>query len=553
MTLLPIVERELRVAARKPGTFWLRLLVVSGFVFLATWIFLVKQTGAQREVGTMIFGALTGGLMFYCVFAGVRATADCLSEEKREGTLGLLFLTDLRGYDVVFGKLVANSLTVFYAVLAVLPVMAIPLLMGGVTVGEFGRVALVLVNTLFFSLSAGMLASALCQNQRAAIGLTMLLILVFTAGLPALGAWVAWKQKWGGSYQFAFLFASPVFSYFSAFDKMLMRGAGTSANGFYWSVGIVHGLGWAFLALASGIVPRSWHDKVVSDGGWRGRIRAGLEGDAATRRTFRTRLLDRNAFFWLASRPRRRVLWAWLPCALTAAAWGWGLYKLGHEWLNVGIYAATAFFLSLTLKAWIGAEAGRRLIEDRKSGALELVLSTPLSVRDILRGQRLALQRQFLWPGLVALGVGGLLVFAGANNVELNGSDRPFWYWTWAAGLVMFVADVVALYWLGMWTGLAVQNSKHAFGAAIVPVLVLPWIALAVVATLVNLLPRETQRLFNWDGWPLLLWFGFGILADAGFGLWARHKLLTEFRVLAAQRYQPKPAWWRRLLGKSGA
>ena len=28
-------------------------------------------------------------------------TADCLSEEKREGTLGLLFLTDLRGYDIV--------------------------------------------------------------------------------------------------------------------------------------------------------------------------------------------------------------------------------------------------------------------------------------------------------------------------------------------------------------------------------------------------------------------------------------------------------------------
>jgi hypothetical protein len=59
--------------------------------------------------------------------------------------------------------------------------------------------------------------------------------------------------------------------------------------------------------------------------------------------------------------------------------------------------------------------------------------------------------------------------------------------------------------------------------------------------------------MFNWDGWPLLLWFGFGILADVGFGSWARHKLLSEFRVLAAQRYQPQPAWWRRLFGKSGA
>lgn len=551
MTLLPIVERELRVAARKAGTFWLRLLVAFGVIVVVAWIFLGWHNQSQREVGRMIFGALAGGLMFYCVFAGLRATADCLSEEKREGTLGLLFLTDLRGYDVVFGKLVANSLTVFYGVLAVLPVMAIPLLLGGVTVGEFGRVALVLVNTLFFSLSAGMLASALCQNQRAAIGLTLLLILLFTAGVPALGAWVAWKQK--GAFPFPFLFASPVFAYYSAFDKMLMRAPGPSANGFYWSLGIVHGLGWAFLALASGIVPRSWHDQVVSEGGWRGRLRVGLEGDAATRREFRTQLLDQNAFLWLASRPRLRVLWAWVPLVLAAVAWFAGLYYVGNDWLNIGIYIATAFFLSLTMKAWIGSEAGRRLIEDRKSGALELLLSTPLSVPDILRGQRLALQRQFLRPVLVLLGACGLMIFAGGNSSEFSGGDRPYWYWTWAAGLVMFGADVVALYWLGMWTGLAVKNSKHAFGAAIMPVLSLPWIAIAVMATVVNLLPRELRQMFDWDGWPFLMWFGFGILADIGFGLWARHKLLTEFRFMAAQRYQPKPSWWRRLFGKSAA
>lgn len=552
MTLLPIVERELRVAARKPGTFWVRLLVAFGVIVMATWIFLVVQNESQREVGKMIFGALTGGLMFYCVFAGVRATADCLSEEKREGTLGLLFLTDLRGYDVVFGKLAANSLAVFYGVLAVLPVLAIPLLMGGVTAGEFGRVALVLVNTLFFSLSAGMLASALCQNQRAAIGLTLLFILLFTAGGPALGAWLAWKLKWGGSYPFGFLLTSPVFSYFSAFEKMIPRTAVAGFNGFYTSVGVVHGLGWAFLALASWIVPHAWQDKAMSNGGWRGRMRVWWEGDAATRREFRTHLLDRNAFFWLASRPRLRVVWAWLPFIVAAGFWGWGLYELGHEWLNVGIYAATAIFLSTTMKAWIGSEAGRRLIEDRKSGALELLLSTPLSERDILHGQRLALQRQFLRPVLVLLGMGGLLMFAGANSADLNGGSRPYWYWTWAAGLVMFGADVVALYWLGLWTGLAVKNAKHAFGAAVVPVLALPWIAIGVVVTVMNLLPREFQRMSRWDGWPLVMWFGFGILADVGFGFWARHKLLTEFRVMAAQRYQPKPSWWRQLLGRSG-
>ena len=146
-----------------------------------------------------------------------------------------------------------------------------------------------------------------------------------------------------------------------------------------------------------------------------------------------------------------------------------------------------------------------------------------------------------------------MMIFAGANNSELNDSDRTYWFWIWAAGLVMFGVDVVALYWLGLWTGLAMRNSKHAFGAALVPVLVLPWVGFAVAGTLIGLLPREAQRLFNWDGWPLLLWFGFGMMAEVGFGLWARHKLLVEFRIMAAHRYQPKPSWWRRLFGKAGA
>jgi ABC-type transport system involved in multi-copper enzyme maturation permease subunit len=107
---------------------------------------------------------LTGSAALYCLFSGVWSTADCLSEEKREGTLGLLFLTDLKGYDVVFGKLVATSLNGFYALLAVVPILALPLLLGGITGGEFARMALVVVNTLFFSLALGICVSAVCRS-----------------------------------------------------------------------------------------------------------------------------------------------------------------------------------------------------------------------------------------------------------------------------------------------------------------------------------------------------------------------------------------------------
>jgi len=73
------------------------------------------------------------------IVSGLFLTADCLSEEKREGTLGFLFLTDLRGYDVVFGKLVATSLRGFYAMLAALPVMGVTLVLGGITGEQFWK------------------------------------------------------------------------------------------------------------------------------------------------------------------------------------------------------------------------------------------------------------------------------------------------------------------------------------------------------------------------------------------------------------------------------
>ncbi len=550
MSFLPIVERELRVAARRRGTYWLRLLVALGLVLVATFIFLASKNEPQHQIGQMIFYTLTGGLMLYCLLAGLRSTADCLSEEKREGTLGLLFLTDLRGYDVVIGKLTANSLAVFYCVVAVLPILGIPLLMGGVTGAEFGRIALVLVNTLFFSLSAGMLASAMCRNPRVAIAWTFLLILLVTAGSPAVGLCLWWLADWRGNYEPVFLVPSPVFSYFAGADVFFTRSLG---SGFYVSLGIVHVAAWVFLGLASLIAPRSWQDRPSSAGGAKRRelLHEGMEGDAAMRHAFRTRLLNRNAFYWLATRPQSRALWAWGPLVLAALAWGWGIYEFGRDCFNPGMYVTTAYLLSVAMKLYIGGEAGRRLIEDRKIGAMELLLSTPLSVSQILRGQFLALQRQFLIPALVMLLLDFWLLLAGLSGSDLNSpGERTFWVWMWLAGITMFVADIAALFWLGMWTGLAVKNPRHAVGAAIVPVLALPWIGVGVVMTIIELLPYEMRRPFRWDGLPLLLWFGFGIAVDVLLGLAARNNLLRKFRVMAAQRYQAKPSWWQRWFGK---
>jgi ABC-type transport system involved in multi-copper enzyme maturation permease subunit len=547
MTFLPIVARELRVASRRPGTFWVRSGAALGILVIGTWYFLMYSGRPPNEIAMGLFWILTGSAVFYCLLSGVWFTADCLSEEKREGTLGLLFLTDLKGYDVVFGKLVASSLNGFYAVLAVVPILALPLLLGGVTPGEFGRMAVVVVNTLFFSLTLGMWASAVSRSPRKAMALTLLLVLLFTAVLPACGAWRFMAGR-VPQVRMGWLLTSVGFSYYGAFDISYT----SHAHEFWWSVGVIHGLGWIFLLLASVIAPRAWQERPAGAQAlrWRERWQWWSYGDFAERAAFRERLLDRSAYFWLAARARLGPAYVWAVLGLMACGWTWGLARSRRDWLDQGTYVLTGLLLNLLLKVWFALEAGRQLAEDRRQGALELLLSTPLTVQDVLRGQLLALKRQFLGPTAVTLLVSFLFLMAATSDEMLleNPEDRSFWVLSWTAGMVMLVADLAALYWVGMWKALTAKNPTRAAASNLGRILVLPWVVLALGTLVISLTWPQQAGDEPLHKFFLSAWLGVGLAVDLGFGFWARTRLLTEFRDAATRRYEARPAFWKRLL-----
>src|ERR1043165_4056238 len=99
MIFLPVVERELRVIARRPGTYWMRFAAALVGIGLAAWVWAIARY-QPSGLSLALFYSLSGFALVYCLLSGVFLTSDCLSEEKREGTLGLLFLTDLKGYDI---------------------------------------------------------------------------------------------------------------------------------------------------------------------------------------------------------------------------------------------------------------------------------------------------------------------------------------------------------------------------------------------------------------------------------------------------------------------
>jgi len=456
----------------------------------------------------------------------------------------LLFLTDLRGYDVVIGKMGANSINAFYGILAVLPIFGVPLLMGGITLGEFGRMALVAVNALFFSLSLGICISAFSRSGRKSAAMTFLLLLVFSAALPAIGGYKMYLTS-SSAPDPTFFWPSAGYTYFLAWEKPYK----TFPDDFWCSLATVHGLGWLFLIVASIVAPRSWKDRPpgVKKLRWRERWLMWSHGDSTERLAFRRRLLNQNAFFWLAARSRLKPACVWAVLGLLACVWAWGVGKYHQEFLNPGAYLLTGLVLNLMLKAWVAAEAGRQLAEDRKLGALELLLSTPMTIHDILRGQLLALRRQFFAPLILVLVT--IFVFMWATLREPDTEDmRSFVRLLCIGGMVLIVADLVALYWVGMWQALSAKNPNRTASASVARILILPplsWAMVVLIAVLSSV--RGGQ---NYESWPHMLiglWFGLGIIADIGFSVAARRRLLSEFRLAAAQRYTPRAGFLKRL------
>jgi len=540
MTFLPIVGRELRVTARRRGTYWNRALSALAAILIFGGALIFEAQAPPKELGQHVFNILSGFFLLSSLAAGVRYTADCLSEEKREGTLGLLFLTDLRGYDVVLGKLAATSLNCTYGLLAIFPVLAIPLLLGGVSVDEFWRVTLVLMNALFFSLAAGILVSAMSKSPRKAMMCTFLLLLFIHGGLPTIGVWIS--QRYGITLS-PFLLPSVGYAYQRASDVWFKA----RPDQYLESMLTIHGLGWAMLALASVIVRNSWQDKPAGAllARWQQRWRQWSYGNPAQRLAFRARLLNITPCLWLGGRHRLKPALVWSALGLGACVWAWGALRWREDWLNELTYSFTAIILHTALKFWVASEACLRLGPDHRSGALELLLSTPMTVREILRGQMLALRRQFFGPVLLVAGLDFLFLFSAFNRLGSAGDNQVFWF---CLGVIAtFATDVYTLCWAGMWTGLITKHPNRATAATFARVVVLPCGAWAAVMILVSFM-QLWSRLNRTEGsFSILLWFGFGMANDVALFLWSRHRLLSDLRVVATQRFVPGRllfGWW---------
>ena len=509
--------------ARQPATHRVRWLA-AGLALLVAVPMLLGPARAPGLLGKELFAALSVLALAWCLFEGARQTADGLSEERREGTLGLLFLTDLTGWDVVLGKLAAASLNSFYSLLAIMPVLGLPLLEGGVAGGEFARVALALVNMLFFALAVGLWVSSRHREEMRSL-FTALGWVTALVTLPVVLD-VAWR--WAGfTVPLAGLaLASPGFSWFLALDGPYRA----APREFWLSVAVAQGLSWGLLRAAARNVRHGLREDAEGAGTRNRKPDAKLNPRGARARR---RLLEKNPIRWLAERDRGALPWVWLAVAamvLVAGMQGLSFRLLGLRLpvLGLGLWGYVQVVTGLAIRFLIAYLACRFFSEARRTGTLELLLCAPLRRADILRGQRAALWHLLFWP----------LVAAVVLQTFLPGGVPP-WSLLRLTLLGLFfralqlAADTLALGWFGSWAALRAQRPAVAVARTFVLVAVLPWVVEAGLTRVLNVVVAP-RYLWMWS--YLLGSTGAPLLIDAGFIWWARRKLRKEFCVASPGR-----------------
>lgn len=191
-----------------------------------------------------------------------------------------------------------------------------------------------------------------------------------------------------------------------------------------------------------------------------------------------------------------------------------------------------AFALHLICKCVLAVEASRRFMEDRRSGALELLLVTPLSPAEIVASQLAALRAQFRGAvvGLLAVNVVMfLMTLAYQRQLHMNSDDQWIFFEIFGGGFVLLLFDFSAIRWTAMLAALRHQKQYRAMLASVGKLLVIPWIVMAVV--------MFARPRMNDVGVATFLgcWFVLGIVIDMVAGQRARILLLGDFRAMAAK------------------
>jgi hypothetical protein len=207
----------------------------------------------------------------------------------------------------------------------------------------------------------------------------------------------------------------------------------------------------------------------------------------------------------------------------------------------------TCLGLHVLVKLLFASESTRQLHDQKRSGALELLLTTPITVASILNSQRAALRQAFALPFVGLLLVNAVLMAADPSS---NREQEPVVF----GGAVIAIFDFLALSWVGMLAGVREKNYARAVLRTFSGVMFLPWaVLLLFLFGFANRgVPSSTVQSF------FLIWFVGAAIYDLVLAGWAQQQVRSRFRELAGNDVTPRllfrpSASWRAVQQKNFA
>lgn len=485
MNVLPVVVRELRAQARQPFTFSLRMLGV--IALLGGGVFFLSNFAFSPNRGGLLFGYLHLILVCSVWILVPLGAADCLSRERREGTLGLLFLTPLKPRDIVVAKGLTHGLRGMTLLIAVLPVLTIPVLIGGVSWQQAAASAIINFTAVCWALSAALVASAIARNGLRAMALAAFLAAAaFLIQTYLAGALLG--SKMGGNFNRGY----------SSLDFHLI--AGFAANGLHreaWTVWtgslptinarqlmsvILQSAVISMFVLLLGVlfaarrVRRSWQEEPPS---LRVQQIERVFCQPVIWVSFLKRWmqwkLQRNPIGWLEQRrwSGRLVTWTWFAVIVSVQT-----TAMTDNTFFYG-YAVWETFLAWLLTVSIAASAAGSFRRERETGVLELLLVSPLTSRQIINGRLLGLWGQFI-PSIVLL----LGVWAHFANILPNQPDN-------FQKIGSFAVTYLALPVIGLYFSVSCRHFIQAFLLTLAVVVIAPLLASGILHSSLHLVSRS--------------------------------------------------------------
>jgi len=486
---LPVIVRELRAEARHAFTYWLRVLGVGAVLVMA--VFFTFQNGLRAESGGELFAYLHGTLHIAIWLTVPLLAADCLSRERREGTLGLLFLTPLTARDITAAKILVHGLRATSLLIAVLPVIILPALMGGVSWRQ-GLSSLCLnVGAMCLALGAGLLASATSKSWVRSLilayvlagifafcfcqGLAGLFALALGRGLNSLGLQHGFQLAVGIDpqfftavyyYQYGMVFnpaasAAPLF-------KAILLAAGYTV--------LLCVLALFFMVLISAVLTaRSWQDRPTHP------LQIWIQRQLCTPvvmldllQRWMKQKLERNPIGWLEQRTwsGRLVIWGWLAVMISL----YSLILTDPRFLtrSLGPIHQVMGWMLLVSMAVNASTSFRR---ERETRVLELLLVSPLSEQQIILGRLRGLWGQFL-PSMALL-LGGWTYL----SMSLDGFGQN------VSGMVGLLSSFIAIPVIGLFFSLVCRNFLTALACTGIVGLLVPSLLAAFFHAMFRVLP----------------------------------------------------------------